>query len=71
MIGAFGAVAFLGGLIFGLTVSYDLISQTAAGVGVAIMLIGIFLPTMFRGAFFLATVGFMVAFVVGGGLAVA
>jgi hypothetical protein len=61
-------IGFVGGLGFGLMVAWDMIGLLAAGIGVAVLLAGAFLPNVFRPIFGLAVVGFLVAFVAAGGL---
>ena len=59
---------FIGGLIFGLLVAWGTLSLAVAMVGAIVLLAGSFLPTMFRAVFFAAILGFLVSFIVSGGL---
>ena len=61
-------IGFVGGLGFGLLVAWDMVGLLFAGVGVAVLLAGAFLPSLMRPIFGLAVVGFLVAFVMAGGL---
>jgi len=63
-----GAIGFLGGLIFGLMVAWGVVGMLIAGIGVAVMVLFAFLPTMLRGLFGLAIIGFLAAFMAAGGL---
>lgn len=64
----FGAIGFLGGLVFGLLVAWGVVGLLIAGLGVAVMMLFAFLPTMLRGLFGLAVIGFLVAYIAAGGL---
>lgn len=63
----FGLIGFLGGLGFGLMVAWGMLSLLFAAIGVAVLLIGALVPSMFRGIFGFGVIGFMVAFVAAGG----
>ena len=67
----YAVIAPISGLLFGLATSYGWVGQVAMGVGAAVLLLGVVLPTMFRGVFFLALLGFMVGLIAGGGFALA
>jgi len=58
----------VGGLIFGFLSVWGTIGLLATGVGVAIILIMSVIPTLFRSVFIFATFGFLLSFVIGGGL---
>jgi hypothetical protein len=59
---------FVGGMIFGLLVGWGMVSLVVAMIGVIVMLAGSFLPTMFRAAFATAILGFLLSWIVSGGL---
>ena len=59
---------FVGGMIFGLLVGWGTISLVIAMVGVIVMLIGSIAPTMFRAVFASAIFGFLISWIVSGGL---
>ena len=59
---------FVGGLIFGLLVAWGIVGLLVAGIGVAIMVIMSIAPTMFRALFSVAILGFLISFIVSGGL---
>ncbi len=61
----FGLVA---GLIFGLAVAYSIIGGIGLVIGMAVLLIGAFFPSLFRGFFAVALLGFLVSWLVYGGL---
>ena len=56
------------GLVFGLLLAWGYISLFIAMIGVAVMLVGSFFPTMFRAVFITAILGFLLAWIVSGGL---
>jgi hypothetical protein len=58
----------VGGVIFGLLFVWGTIGIFAAGIGVVILLIMSVVPTLFRSLFLMATFGFLLSFVIGGGL---
>ena len=57
------------GIIFGLLFVWGTIGVFATGIGVVILIIGSVAPTMFRALFAVAIFGFLLSFVIGGGLA--
>jgi len=59
---------FVAGLIFGLLVAWGILGLLVAGIGVAVMVIGSIAPTMFKAFFAVAILGFLVSFIVSGGL---
>jgi hypothetical protein len=59
---------FVGGMIFGLLVGWGMVSLVVAMIGVIVMLAGSFLPTLFRPAFATAILGFLLSWIVSGGL---
>ena len=59
---------FVAGLIFGLLVAWGILGLLVAGIGVAVMVIGSIAPTMFKAFFAVAVLGFLVSFIVSGGL---
>lgn len=59
---------FVAGLIFGLLVAWGILGLLVAGIGVAVMVIGSIAPTMFKAFFVVAVLGFLVSFIVSGGL---
>jgi hypothetical protein len=61
-------VGLVAGLIFGLLFVWGTISILLAGVGVVVLIIGSLAPTMFRSLFAVAILGFLLSFVIGGGL---
>jgi len=61
-------IGFMAGVVFGLFVAWGWIGMLFAAVGVAVLLIGSLAPTMFRALFGLAIMGFLVAFLIAGGL---
>ena len=63
-----GIFGFVGGLIFGLLVGWGAVSLVVAMIGVVVLLTGSFLPTLWRSAFLAATLGFLVSWIVSGGL---
>jgi hypothetical protein len=64
----FAAIGFFGGVVFGLAVAWGWVGLLVAGVGVAVLLAGMLLPTMFRGLFGLGVIGFLLSFIIAGGL---
>jgi hypothetical protein len=64
----FAALGFLGGLVFGLAVAWGWVGLLVAAIGVVVLLAGSLLPTMFRGLFGLAVIGFLLSFIIAGGL---
>ena len=58
----------VGGMIFGLLFVWGTVNILVAGVGVVILLIMSVAPTLFRSLFMFATFGFLLSFVIGGGL---
>lgn len=65
MLALFG---FVGGLIFGLLVAWGTISLVYAMVGMIILLVGSFFPSTFRAVFAAAILGFLLSWIVSGGL---
>ena len=63
-----GLFGFVGGLIFGLLVGWGTVSLVVAMVGVIVMLAGSVIPSMFRSMFALAILGFLISWIVSGGL---
>jgi hypothetical protein len=61
-------VGFVAGLIFGLLVGWGMVSLLVAMIGVIVMLAGSMLPTMMRPAFGAAILGFLISWIVSGGL---
>jgi len=59
----------VGGMIFGLLFVWGTIGIVTTMVGVIVLLIGSVAPTLFRSLFLMATFGFLLSFVIGGGLA--
>ena len=59
---------FVGGVIFGLLVGWGTVSLVVAMVGVIVMLAGSILPTMMRAAFAAAILGFLISWIISGGL---
>ena len=59
----------VGGMIFGLLFVWGTINIVVTMVGVIVLLIGSVAPTLFRSLFLMATFGFLLSFVIGGGLA--
>ena len=58
----------VGGMIFGLLFVWGTINIVVTMVGVIVLLIGSVAPTLFRSLFLMATFGFLLSFVIGGGL---
>ena len=63
-----GIFGFVGGLIFGLLVGWGTVSLVVAMIGVIVLLAGSLLPTLWRPAFVAAVLGFLVSWIVSGGL---
>jgi hypothetical protein len=63
-----GIFGFIGGLIFGLLVGWGVVSLVVAMIGVIVMIAGSMLPTMMRPAFGAAILGFLISWIVSGGL---
>lgn len=61
---------FVGGLIFGLLVAWGVIGLLGAGIGIVILVIGSIVPTLWRAMFSLAILGFLISWIVSGGLSV-
>jgi hypothetical protein len=59
---------FVGGLIFGLLVAWGIVGLLVAGIGVVVLVLGSMLPTLFRAAFATAILGFLLSWIVSGGL---
>jgi hypothetical protein len=59
---------FIGGLIFGLLVAWGMVSLVVAMVGMIVMIAGVLLPTMFKSLFVTAILGFLISWIVSGGL---
>jgi len=59
---------FVGGLIFGLLVAWGTVSLLVAMIGVVVLLVGSFFQTIFRAAFATAILGFLISWIVSGGL---
>ena len=58
----------VGGMIFGLLFVWGTINIVVTMIGVIVLLIGSVAPTLFRSLFMFATFGFLLSFVIGGGL---
>ena len=58
----------VGGLIFGLAVAYGLIGGLGILIGMGVCLAGSFFPSAYRGIFVMAIFGFLVSWMVYGGL---
>ena len=58
----------VGGMIFGLLFVWGTINIVVTMIGVIVLLIGSVAPTLFRSLFIMATFGFLLSFVIGGGL---
>jgi hypothetical protein len=56
------------GLIFGLLLAWGVISLVYAMVGMVILLLGALVPSMFRPVFGAAILGFLLSWIVSGGL---
>ena len=63
-----GIGGLVAGLILGLLFIWGTIGILIAGVVVVILIIGSVAPTLFRSLFIMATFGFLLSFVIGGGL---
>ena len=63
-----GIFGFVGGLIFGLLVSWGTVSLVVAMIGVMVLLAGSLLPTLWRPMFGAAILGFLISWIVSGGL---
>lgn len=63
-----GLFGFVGGLIFGLLVSWGIVSLLVAGIGMTILIVGSLAPTMFRSLFATAILGFLISWIVSGGM---
>jgi hypothetical protein len=59
---------FIGGLIFGMLLAWGMISLVVGMVGVIILLAGTLLPSLFRPMFLTAILGFLISWIVSGGL---
>jgi hypothetical protein len=59
---------FIGGLVFGLLVGWGMVSLVVAMIGVIVMIAGTLLPTMMKPAFGAAILGFLISWIVSGGL---
>ena len=64
----FGLFGFVFGLIFGLLVAWGTIGLVYAMVGMIILLLGTIIPTPFRAVFATAIFGFLLSWIVSGGL---
>lgn len=64
----FGIFGFVFGLIFGLLVAWGTIGLVYAMVGMIILLLGSFIATPFRALFATAIFGFLLSWIVSGGL---
>ena len=64
----FALFGFVFGLIFGLLVAWGTIGLIYAMVGMVILLAGSFFPTPFRAVFATAIFGFLLSWIVSGGL---
>ena len=65
LLGIFGLFA---GIMFGLMVGYGFIGALGIIIGMLILLVGAFVPTPFRAFFGTAVLGFLLSWMVYGGL---
>jgi hypothetical protein len=61
-------IGLLAGLGFGLLVAFGVVGLLIAGIGCAILVIGVIAPTPFRGLFSMVAIGFLASFILAGGL---
>jgi len=64
----FTLFGLVGGLIFGLLVAWGSVGLLVAGIGAAVLVAGVLLPSNFRPMFGLAVIGYLLAFVAAGGI---
>ena len=64
----FPLFGLVGGLIFGLLVAWGSVSLLVAGIGAAVLVVGIIFPSNYRPMFGLAVLGYLLGFVAAGGI---